>query len=280
MKTILVPTDFSKCAYNAAKYAVELAKATKAKIILLHIYPVPIPPQEMYISPVLISDLYEVSMERLKKMADFELTLNQEESDLEIQCEARAGLVVDEIIDAAEKYKSEIIVMGTQGASGVITQFILGSNTAKVIAKASRPVFAVPENAKYLGLKRIVFASDFHEIKNNFSLDFLVKIALLFKSEILIFSVRENENEIPTVTQAIEGLNLDKTFDRFSHSFHTAVSGDIADAIDKFTSTHNSDLLVTIPQKHNFLELIFNKSITRNLVFHTQIPMLTLPEKN
>lgn len=278
MKPILIPTDFSKCAYNATKYAVELAKATKAKIILLHIYQVPIPPQEMYISPVLISDLHEASMERLKKMAEFELNLNNEESALEIQCEVRAGLVVSEIVEVAEKYNVGLIVMGTQGASGVIKQFILGSNTAKVIAKSSCPVLAVPEDAKYKGLKRLGFATDFHEIKSNSSLDSLVEIALLFDSEILIFSIRKNENEIPSMSQAAEGLNLNTVFERIPHSFHTSVADDIVGEIDKFVIESHIDMLVTMPQKRSYFELIFNKSITRNLVFHSQTPILSLQE--
>ena len=36
MKTILVPTDFSKNAENALLYAINLAKRMSAKIILLH----------------------------------------------------------------------------------------------------------------------------------------------------------------------------------------------------------------------------------------------------
>jgi len=276
MKPILVPTDFSEGSYNAAKYALELANATKAKIILLHIYQVPIPPQEMYISPVLISDLHEASMERLKKMADFELNINQDVTDLEIQYEAIAGMVVSEINEAAEKYKAGLIIMGTQGASGLIEKYILGSNTAKVIAKSSCPVLAVPERAKYLGLKRIGFAADFHEIKNNSSLDPLVEIALLFESEILIFFVRKNENEIPSMSQAVEGLNLNTVFEHITHSFHTAVSEEIVEEIDKFVGENHLDLLVTMPQKHSYFELIFNKSVTRNLVFHANTPILSL----
>ena len=42
MKTILVPTDFSKSANNAAEYAANFAIATKAKILLFHVYNVPI----------------------------------------------------------------------------------------------------------------------------------------------------------------------------------------------------------------------------------------------
>lgn len=275
MKTILVPTDFSKCAYNAAKYAIELAKETKAKIILLHIYQVPVPPPERQISPVSISDLHEENTKRLERMAEFELSLHKNH-DLEIKCEAIAGLVVNEIIAASKKYNAGMIVMGTEGVSGAIKKYILGSNTARVISKSLCPVLAIPESAKYFGFNRIVFAADFHEIKTNSSLDTLVEIALLFDSEILIFSVRKTESDILSVSQVFEGLNLEKVFERVPHSFHTVVSEDIADAIDKFTSTHNSDLLVTIPQKHSYLELVFNKSITRNLVFHTQIPVLSL----
>lgn len=279
MKTILVPTDFSKCAYNAAKYAVELAKETKAKIILLHIYQVPVPPPERYINPISISDLHEENMKRLKQMAEFELDLHNND-DLEIEWEAITGIVVSEIIEASKKYNAGMIVMGTEGASGVIKKYILGSSTASVISKSLCPVLAVPESAKYFGFKRIVFTADFHEIKNNSSVDTLMEIALLFGSEILIFSVRKNESDIPSVQEVFEGFNLKKKFERVPHSFHSVVSEDIADAIDNFASTLNADLLVTMPQKHSFLELVFNKSITRNLVFHTQTPVLSLPGYN
>ncbi|MBI2271423.1 MAG: universal stress protein [Bacteroidetes bacterium] len=279
MKTILVPTDFSKCAYNAANYAVALAKATKAKVILLHVYQAPVPPPETYISPISITELYEANMKRLKKMADFELSINTETSELEINCEAKAGLVVSEIIDAAKKYNAGMIVMGTEGATGVIKKYILGSNAANVIAKSPCPVLAVPENAKYLGFKQIVFAADFHEVKNNSSFDSLAEISLLFDSKILILSVSKNKGDIPSITEAFEGLNLDKVFERIPNSFHNVVSEDTARKISDFVNTNNADLLVTMPQKHSYLELIFNKSITRDLVFHTQTPILCLPEK-
>ena len=37
MKSILVPTDFSKCASNAMKYALDIAQATGAGISVLHV---------------------------------------------------------------------------------------------------------------------------------------------------------------------------------------------------------------------------------------------------
>ena len=41
MKTILVATDFSKAATNAANYAVDMAVSIKAEVLLLHIFQMP-----------------------------------------------------------------------------------------------------------------------------------------------------------------------------------------------------------------------------------------------
>jgi nucleotide-binding universal stress UspA family protein len=43
MKTILIATDFSKAAHNAALYSMELAKAFNARLMLFNSYqPVPV----------------------------------------------------------------------------------------------------------------------------------------------------------------------------------------------------------------------------------------------
>lgn len=278
MKPILVPTDFSKCSYNAAQFAIALAKETKAKIILLHVYQTPFPPAVTNITPLGQLDVQDDRMKRVSDMAEFELKLHGKE-ELKIEYEVKAGFTVTEIIAASQKHDAGMIVMGTQGASG-LKKIFMGSNTANVITESSCPVLAVPENAKYLGLNKIVFAADFHELKSNTSIEPLVEIALLFNSEIPIFSVRKKESDIPPITQALEELKLDKIFERIPHSFHTAVSEDIAGEIDKFVNTNHLDLLVTMPQKHSYLELIFNKSITRDLVFHATTPILCLPENN
>ena len=42
MKTILVATDFSPAALNAANYAADMALAINADILLLHVYQIPV----------------------------------------------------------------------------------------------------------------------------------------------------------------------------------------------------------------------------------------------
>jgi len=279
MKAILVPTDFSKCAYNAMHFAIEIAKVSKAKIILLHTYQLPVPPPEDQMSPVSFFEIKEENINRLKALVENEFNLEKTNIHLETECIVRAGFAVDEIIDVAQENNVGLIVMGTQGASGFIQKYILGSNTANVIAKSKFPVMAIPEDAKHLGFSKILFAADFHEIKSNSSLHTLMKLALLFNSTIDLFTVREDKEQLPTLTEAIEGLSLDKYFERIPHRFQTAVNENTAQAIDKFVKESRANLLVTISHKHGYLNLLFNKSITRELAFHTSTPLLCLPEQ-
>ena len=60
MKTILVATDFSSSAANAANYAAEMALRIKANLLLLHVYRIPIGYLEMPI-PVNLGDMLLVA---------------------------------------------------------------------------------------------------------------------------------------------------------------------------------------------------------------------------
>ena len=62
MKTILVPTDFSKSANNATDYAVKLAEEFNMNLLLLHIFHVPIvPPLDI---PVNINTIEDIQKDR------------------------------------------------------------------------------------------------------------------------------------------------------------------------------------------------------------------------
>ncbi len=276
MQSILVPTDFSKCSYNATRYAIAIAKETKAKIILLNVYQTSVAVPRSEQGPMSVLDLEEDSIRQLKKMAEFESHLHGPEG-LEIQYEAVMGATVDQILNRSRVYNVGMLIMGTQGATG-LKKMLFGSNTSSIIGKSTIPVLAVPESAKYLGFNKLVFAADFHQINSNKSLASLQEIALLFNAEILFFSVRKNENEVLSVKQAFERLNLGELFHAIPHSFHTVISDDIEGAIDHFVKENFADLLITMPKKHTLMEFLLNKSISRDLVFHSATPILCIPE--
>lgn len=277
MKPILVPTDFSECSRTAFRFAVEIAKVTKTKIILFHSFHMPLPPPEAVVSPLPLPMLKEENMNDLKKMADDELRKNKNAKGVDVEYEVVPGFVVDEIIESAKKHNAGMIVMGTQGASG-IKKYVFGSNTASVISKSGIPVIAVPYEAKFSGFKKIAFAVDLHQIKNNSVFHPLVELASLFNSEIKLFFVKNNIHEPVSIEEAMEKLNLYKALKEVPHTFHVAKDEDVVHAIDTFVKDSRADLLVTVHQKRSYIESLLNKSVTRDLAFHVKVPLLSLFE--
>jgi nucleotide-binding universal stress UspA family protein len=278
MKTILIPIDFSTCSTNAATYAIELVKKLKSKIIFIHVFQVPAPMPEAYVYPISSSELKKDYTNRLKETLHSELGLNN--NTIDYTYEVNEGNTVHEIISAAKKYNTKMIIMGTEGASGIVKKYILGSNAAEVIAQSPCPVLVIPKGAKYFGINKIVFTSDFKAIKSNATFELLMEIVQQCNSEVLIYYIRKMDSDLPTLNEAIEGLNIFKVFEHYKHSFHTSVADDIVFAIDEFITTNKADLLVTIPHKRNYFELLFNQSVSRNLVFQTKTPILCLPEQD
>lgn len=276
MKTILVPTDFSKCAYVAANFAVELAHITKAKIVLINTFEIPIPPPDSLVTPISYSELKEERLKQLKKMADFELKANKNFEELEIHYEALLGDTENEIINATKKHSAELIVMGTHGASGIFTT-LLGTNTSGVIGKAPCPVLAIPADAKFQGFKNLTAAVDFSEIYDNISMKWLFAFMSIFNSKIELLNVISKPEQKEAVESEIKRIEMLKIFEHTPHSFHIVLNEKITQAIDFFIDENNSDALVTIPHRHNFWDFLLKKSISRDLVFHIKKPLLCLP---
>jgi nucleotide-binding universal stress UspA family protein len=274
MRTIIVPIDFSKCSVSAAKFACEIAKQSKTKIVFFHTFHVPIPPPDAVVDIIPTSELAETNNNSLKKLVQKEI--KPDSDSLEITYESVAGFAIDEIILASQRHKASMIIMGTKGASG-IKKIIFGSNTSSVIGKSNIPVLVVPEKAKFKGFDKIAFAVDLHEVKDNKIFNPLLELALLFNSSVKLFSVKKDVKEPLTMQQAFEKLNLDKVFEKVPHTFHLAKDESVVNAIDDFIKVSKADLVVTIAQKHSFIDVLLNKSITRDLAFHTKVPLLSMP---
>ena len=94
MKTILVATDFSPAAFNAAEYAADMAMAIKGELLLLNVYKLPLNYAD---APMIISmnDLQEITE---KDMSDFKTKLLKKKRDqLNIRTEVRMGTFFNEL---------------------------------------------------------------------------------------------------------------------------------------------------------------------------------------
>ncbi|MFV1951954.1 MAG: universal stress protein [Nitrospinota bacterium] len=143
---ILVPTDGSKAARKAAKYAVELAKQTSAALTLLSVIDKRFVVSQSIPSVVSPTHLIEPIEDYLKQAAESymeEIEILCKHNNIQSKAIIRSGHPVEVIVKEAEKLKVDLIVMGSHGKSA-IKAALLGSVTIGVIHKEIKiPVLLV-----------------------------------------------------------------------------------------------------------------------------------------
>jgi len=146
VKKILVPVDFSDCSLFALHYAVNLAKQVDASLLLVHVASSLLAPPEMeYVHLDLKKFQAEVEKHASAKLA----AIAQKEIPATVHASpiVRHGTPWEEITRTAKDRKADLIVIGTQGHTGLKHVF-LGSTAEKVVRFAGCPVLVVREYGK------------------------------------------------------------------------------------------------------------------------------------
>ena len=171
MYTIVVATDFSKCANNAMTYALELSIRIKAKIRVVHVvYPNQGIDNSIY-NAFWIDDYLALRNKDMKSwIAKFKKKPAFKEVQVEKHCEV--GFTVPTIATFAEDHKADLIIIGTTGSTGLTTN-LLGSVASGVISSVKIPVLAIPKDSSYDGAYDIAMATDMRIHLNQRSKDML-----------------------------------------------------------------------------------------------------------
>lgn len=271
MKTIIVPTDFSPVAVNALNYAMDMALSINASLTLLHIYQIPVAITD---TPLIMVSVEELKADAEKKLDTTKLELERiTGGKLKIYTEARLGNVTDELEEIGKKLQPYAIVMGTTGHSAV-ERVIFGSNTLSVIRHITWPVICVPTGKAYgAGIKKIGLACDFREVATTVPTDAIKAFTAQFNAEFHVLNIHFQElpQELPEQSALLQTALAD-----LKPQYHFIQHKDIEDGIHEFAEKNNLDLIITVPKKHKLLDGIFKKSSTKQLIYHSHIPVMTL----
>jgi nucleotide-binding universal stress UspA family protein len=266
MNTIVVATDFSSSADNAALYAAHLASKLNASLLIVHIYQVPVTlTQEV---PVLI-----IPIEELKQQADGSLERSREliskQYDVQTKIESRMGDVNDELEAICSEHNPMFVVVGKHGTSGV-EKALFGSTTQSVVKHSKVPVLAIHENNKPSDIQNAAFAVDLA----NYSNEALRKIQSIVSGigcKLHVVHVDDGRDDISVadINQILKDENP---------VYKIIKSDDFVNALQQYISEKRIDLLITVPHKHNLMERLFFKTHTVELVDDIHIPILTVKE--
>jgi nucleotide-binding universal stress UspA family protein len=145
VRLILVPVDFSPHAPAVLAWAAHLAEEHKSRLVLLHVYHLPVEFQQLegaYLPPDFWST---VKTEAEQSLARYAADLRGR--GLEVEAVVREGYPASVIVDEAAERHADLIVIGTRGLSG-FKHLLLGSIAERVVQKSPCAVLTVKPPAR------------------------------------------------------------------------------------------------------------------------------------
>lgn len=280
MKKILLPTDFSDNAFNAIGYALNFFKNEDCEFHILHTYT----PTFYRIDYLLGGPTYSAIPDTGVDMAQAGLdnTMAAIEKGFKnsrhtFKTLSSFNTLTNEILELTHTIGFDLIVMGTQGATGA-KEIFLGTHTVHVIRKSKVPVLVIPKGYGFKKIESILFPSDYANPFHKEDLRFLVYVAQLQKSELKILNIRDEY--ALTDAQLKNKESLEKLFDGLPYTFASVTGKVMPNAIYEYVEKNKSDLLVMLNRGHSLLERLLVKSNVDAIGYHTKIPFLVLRDSD
>ncbi|WP_298423367.1 universal stress protein [uncultured Kordia sp.] len=275
MTKILLPTDFSENAWSAIVYALQLYVNETCTFYLLNATKLTASRVSNFSNKLLTT----MRDNAKKDLLDLKTKLEGEtkNSNHEFEVVLNIGELSDAVETAIDKYKIDLVIMGTKGATGA-KEIFFGSNTTKIIKKIkSCPLLMIPDAYSFTTPKQIAFPTDFNRNCDAKELHYLKRLADLYGSKIRVVHI--NENEKLTETQQNNYNTLQQYLTDYECSFHWIPDyTSKAEGITNFIDELEIDILAMIYYSHSFIERITREPVIKKIGFQPTIPFLVIPE--
>jgi nucleotide-binding universal stress UspA family protein len=272
MKKILVPIDFTETSDNAFVHAIEMAKVLHAELVLLHTFDLPIIDNQLfpenYIEVFNSAELAQFEYFKDKIRVLRELADNRKLGYIQMNHLLMDGDLIDAIKKAVKQENIDMVVMGTNGASGWTSVFI-GTNTGYVISDISVPVLSVPIEAKFQKIETIAFTTRFRE-KDIEALIKVLKIAKKLHANVKCLYVKTSNSDV--TDEKIK--RWESHFEDEPIQFFVIPSEDVKETIEDFLVNQGADILAILTYKRNFFAELFTHTLTQKLSYYLKTPIL------
>lgn len=261
MNTVLVPVDFSETSIHAAKYAAKLLTGHYGvTMVLYHSYGKASEAEKA--NENLENLKAELAKDNIVKME----VLAFEEADF-----------VDGLEKTARHRRADLVIMGITGKSA-LAQVFFGSNTLKMAERKVCPVLIVPPNAEFKQLKNVMLTSDFKNSMDSTPSALIKEFLDVFNTQLHVVNVDKDHYISLTEDYEKEKQELKQMFAAYNPEFYFMRLYDIDEAINLFADSRNIDLIIAIQKNHSFIEKLLKGSLTKNITYHSKLPILVMHE--
>jgi nucleotide-binding universal stress UspA family protein len=278
IKKILIPIDFSPASLNSLNYAVMMAKRTNAEIMLLHVLENSYVSADPFFPIVAYTEIYESELgkainEKLLNIA--EKIKSQGLSNVSIL--TVSGRAHKEIIRVRREASADIIIMGTHGVSG-FREFVVGSNTYRVVSDALCPVLSIQKENHSDGFKNILvpFSDKPHSREK---VMYAIKLAEIYGSNLNVLGVDSTGTDSHTKKIMLEADQVKRIAEKHNLkcAAKTITAAYDASNVLEYAKEINADLILAMGDStpQNLAEY-FTGNFSQQIINHSSIPIISI----
>lgn len=290
-KKILVPIDFSDYSMKACEFGFNFATEIDAEVVLMHVYftPVYMPSLQyategfgMPVEPEMgIKHILDTVHNQLKGFTETikAKIANSTFPDIKYTCLLREGVPEEEILHYARTEKPLIIIMGTRG-EGEKEIDLIGSVTAEIIDRSPTFVYAIPKDSQkknFKDIRKVAFITNFDQ-RDLIAFDSLITTFKDYDFEISFLHLNGNEEKRTWNEIKLAGIKeyFKKQYPQLTIDYSVIQEDNLLANLDEYVKDNGIDVLCISNYKRNVFVRLFNPSIARKMILHTQTPILVI----
>lgn len=275
MRTIISAVDFSDCSINALEHAVNIARHSKANLLMLWVN------NPYTTKTILSSDLSDDLVEEVEHQ--FTRLINKyspQLPDSKIDYIIREGKVYKEVVTQARESDAWLIVAGTHGSSG-FEELWMGSNANRIVTAAPCPIITIRAGVEISrDLKLIVMPID-STMETRQKVPFTAELAQAFNADIHVLAV------YTTTVDDVRGRVLSYAKQACKYLKESGVNNQLieVDAENLSTTTMeyakqvNANLISIMTEQEKTAINLWLGPYAQQMVHHSPIPVLSIHPK-
>lgn len=276
-KRILIPTDYSRNAFNAIVYAFGLFASEDCTFHIFHSYFFARSARGNVLFPEPEPHEYDAaardSGEKMQRLKD-KVALLADNPKHTVFFDHQFGTFIELLEEKVMRENIDIIVMGTRGITDD-TKVAYGRNSINVMENIRGcAVLAVPANVSYKKIGSIVFPTNFKTHFNEREMKTFVEIAQLENSEIQILHIGKEKDL--SERQKSNRKELEIQFSKVKYSYHWLEHKGVKEGVLTFADQQNSCMIAFVNRRHWFFGSVFSNPLVKSLGIHSKVPILAL----
>lgn len=286
MKNILIATDFSANAANAAKYGYALASQLHANIVLLNSFLAPeaTPQGNMIGWP--LEDYNTLLEDSRFQVEQFKSELGEIKTEGEfrpaITCISEMGTLTETVLGQTARLDIGLTILGTHHGNTLDT-LITGNHCRQLIDATTKPLLVVPSALSYKPVEKIAFASAFDRPQEDLETIYeLITFARRLNAEILLTNVYDDTRPTSYHDRIMQDM-LSEISNKANYPgiyYRLVRQFSVEAGLDYLCEHGRIGMLAMVHHPHTWLSQIITGSHTQKMAKHPKVPLMVFPAKH